>query len=209
MKYFLKSYKSMTGLGYRMIMLLVLPVLFLGVAAFCGTQDEFVKFIAVPFLIMGLLVVDFYSDTMFLGGICNKDIRCIRLVQVSFDGMRVLRNAIISDCLRRAVLLIGGSVLVAVWIGEKEYVLLGVAGYLAETVMLNMSRYVSEVMFQVFFGSLLFAIMTVVMACIWFLSVNAGRALWSITGIMAILAIIATIGTIYHMVYRIGGSRNV
>ena len=209
MRYFLKSYKSLTSQGYRIVMLLILPALFLGAAVFCGTQKELLKFIMAPFLIMDLALADFFSDIMFFGGICNKNIRGIGLVQTSFDGMHVLRNAMILDSMRRGILVIGGSVVVAACAENKAYVLFGVIGYLGVTLLLNVSRYVSEAMFQVVFSGVLLVIMTIAMIGVWLLWEIALEKLWLITGGVGILSIIATIGTIYHMVYRIGGSRNV
>lgn len=209
MKYFLKSYKSMTSQGYRICMLVVVPLLFLVLLAAGKEQSELVQILGGQLLFLFLLTFDFFSDTMAFGGICHKEVRGIKLVQTSQSGMRVLRNAILLDCIRRAILLVGAGGLIAVCLNQRQYWVIGLAGYFIVTLALNASRYLCEAMLQFAFSGTMFALMAFIDFYIWYASEEWKNGMLILGTVFGIASVAATIGTICHMIYRIGGSRNV
>lgn len=103
MKNKIRSYLVFATGGYKIVMLVVLPVFLLGVdymaaVVFRGS--------AMPAYIMLLIMAEVMADHWYLGGIQEKNSQKIDYLKTSPRGMQIMRNALVMDLLRRFVFLV-------------------------------------------------------------------------------------------------------
>lgn len=103
MKEKIRSYLVFATGGYKIVMLIVLPVFLLAVdlAAAVIFQGS-----AMPAFIMLLIMAEVLSDNWYLGGIQEKNSAKIDYLKTSAKGMRIMKNALIMDLVRRFVYLV-------------------------------------------------------------------------------------------------------
>lgn len=103
MKDKIKSYLVFATRGYKIVMLVVLPVFLLAVDFMAAV---FFRGSAMPAYIMLLIMAEVMSDIWYLGGIQEKNSQKIDYLKTSARGMQIMKNALILDLVRRFVYLV-------------------------------------------------------------------------------------------------------
>lgn len=106
MKRILKSYLLFTPLIYRIVMFIIMPIVMI-VIAFCIGVDfghaETVALQSIPGIVVCMLLplVEIIADNWVFGGIQSKDAYKLDYLKTSSAGMKVMRNALLIDLLRK------------------------------------------------------------------------------------------------------------
>lgn len=103
MKEKIRSYLVFATGGYKIVMLIVLPVFLLAVDLVAAV---IFRGSAIPAFIMLLIMAEVLSDNWYLGGIQEKNSAKIDYLKTSAKGMRIMKNALIMDLVRRFVYLV-------------------------------------------------------------------------------------------------------
>ncbi len=103
MKDRVRSYLVFATRGYKIVMLIVLPIFLLAVdfiaaVVFRGS--------AMPAYIMLLIMAEVMSDNWYLGGIQEKNSQKIDYLKTSARGRQIMKSALIMDLVRRLVFLV-------------------------------------------------------------------------------------------------------
>lgn len=94
----MKSFKVFTGLGYRILLFAVLPLVLLGLQLFISVVFQGT---GIPLFAATLVIVEIMADNWFLGGIQEKNAIKIDYLKTSVRGMKVMKNVLIMDVARR------------------------------------------------------------------------------------------------------------
>ncbi len=114
MKQKIKSYLVFTSVLYKILMLLVLPVLLLGIQVFASVVFQGT---VIPLSILVLIFAEIFGDTFVLGGIQEKNSEKMDYLKTSPRGMKVMKSVLIMDLLRRflSCVVIFGLLRVSMW----------------------------------------------------------------------------------------------
>ena len=115
MKQKIKSYLVFTSVLYKILMLLVLPVLLLGIQVFASVVFQGT---VIPLSILVLIFAEIFGDTFVLGGIQEKNSEKMDYLKTSPRGMKVMKSVLIMDLLRRflSCVVIFGLLRVSMWV---------------------------------------------------------------------------------------------
>lgn len=115
MKQKIKSYLVFTSVLYKILMLLVLPVLLLGIQVFASVVFQGT---VIPLSILVLIFAEIFGDTFVLGGIQEKNSEKMDYLKTSPRGMKVMKSVLIMDLLRRflSCVVIFGLSRVSMWV---------------------------------------------------------------------------------------------
>lgn len=100
MRQSIKSYLVFTSFGYRLILYLGIPLLFIGAELF---MLEILEISGIMTLLCMLTFLEIMSDTWFLGGIQEKNAEKMDYLKTSPRGMSVIKSALVTDLIRRFV----------------------------------------------------------------------------------------------------------
>lgn len=209
MKRTIKSYLAFTTAGYRVICLLVCPLVLLAFSGFIlATIGEVNGGFPEYTLYMYVVVYGLLSDYWMFGGMCSRENNGMEYVKTSGAGIAVLRKGIIGDLLRHFVYIMGYGVFCSVFSGYRQDIVTAMLAYIAVAAFLNVTRYMIAWQFQLFasFGAaVIFGIFTIV--C-WLLAASEGAAavFWTELAISSVLALAVSIITVWHMTYCVKGS---
>ena len=93
----LKSYWAFTSGGYKLVMLVVVPIMFVVLNVFLSAQEYGDGLSS----LMLLYVIDTMSDIFFMGGMYRKGNSSLEFLQSSAKFSRVIRDITIVDIIRR------------------------------------------------------------------------------------------------------------
>lgn len=150
MKKLWKSYAVFSSWIYRLMTLLVIPVIFI-----IGEFELFTLLNANTTMIgfklfMGLILTyEVINDYWLFGGICSLGGCNVESLKLAKTGKNVFRNALVMDLARRFVYLLGAGVIACVKTGMSSVILTAGAGYIALIIVLNVSRYMSTFLLQI------------------------------------------------------------
>lgn len=94
----IKGYLAFTSFGYKMILFAVLPLVLLGLQFFISAVYHGT---GLPLFAAALVLVEILADSWFLGGIQDKNSEKIDYLRTSGKGMRIMKNVLITDAVRR------------------------------------------------------------------------------------------------------------
>ncbi len=98
MKRKIRSYLGFTSFWYKLLLLLVLPVLLLGIQVFASVVFQGT---VIPLSILVLIFAEIFGDTFVLGGIQEKNSEKMDYLKTSPRGMKVMKSVLVMDLVRR------------------------------------------------------------------------------------------------------------
>lgn len=98
MKQIIKSYLVFASFLYKILLLLVLPVVLLGIQVFASAA---LQGTTIPLSIFMLILVEVPGDILVLGGIQEKNSEKMDYLKTSPRGMKVMKNVLVMDLVRR------------------------------------------------------------------------------------------------------------
>lgn len=94
----IKGYLVFTSFGYKIILFAVLPLVLLGLQL---AISMIYQGTGLPLFGGTLVLVEILADNWFLGGIQDKNSEKIDYLKTSGKGMRIMKNVLITDVVRR------------------------------------------------------------------------------------------------------------
>lgn len=145
-----KSYAVFSSWIYRLMTLLVIPVVFIvGEFELFTLVNENTLMVGFKVFVGLILTYEVINDYWLLGGICSHDGCCIESLKLAETGKHVLGDALVMDLIRRFVYLLGVGVIAYVKTGMFSLLLTAMTGYIALIIMLNVTRYMSTFLLQI------------------------------------------------------------
>ncbi len=149
MKKLWKSYAVFSSWIYRLMTLLVIPVVFIiGGYELSTLVEADMTMIAFKLFVGLILTYEVLNDYWLFGGICSLDGCNIESLKLAKSGKNVFRNALVIDLVRRFVYVLAAGVIAYVKTGRLSLLLTAVVGYLSLILMLNVTRYMSAFLMQ-------------------------------------------------------------
>lgn len=207
MKETLKSYLVFTSLGYRIWALIIIPLIFAGLAELLLGYDELAG--AVTGICCCIVMIEIMTDYWLYGGICVKNTRSMEYLKTSVKGKVVLQKGLIMDLVRRFVYLFLFSLLCVLRSGNMEYFVTGMTSYLIVVIALNISRYLPSVQMQLgvsMCGMFLYLLLQIAFASAVRASSDKIQTIIIELIILGVAAIASSILTVWHAMYRVKGS---
>ncbi len=126
MKQKIRSYLVFASRWYKIIMFMILPAVLLGIQIFSSVVFQGT---AIHFSVAALIMVEIMADNWFLGGIQEKGSEKIDYLKTSPRGMKIMRNVLVMDLMRR--LLYHGGILGVSWLLTRIFGTSAEAGKMA------------------------------------------------------------------------------
>ena len=98
-----KSYRVFTSFWYRILGLVAVPLLLLGLGEFMMVTNHGENKTMPVLYLASFVIVEVLEDYWLFGGICEKNMCSMEYLKSSFQGMKVLKNALIADVIRRGI----------------------------------------------------------------------------------------------------------
>ena len=156
MKKIWKSYAVFSSWIYRLMTLLVIPVVFMLVNA-NTSMIGFKLFIGL------ILTYEVINDYWLFGGICSLEGCNVESLKLAKAGKNVFRDALVMDLIRRFVYLLGAGVIAYVKLRMFSLLLTAMAGYIALIIVLNVTRYMSTFLLQISMSQMAVALYHLIM----------------------------------------------
>lgn len=206
MKKFFKRYFALTSTGYRIVSLILLPLLIAGITELyivMGGKNAGVMLIQVWVYV---LIFEVIADVWFLGGSCIQNAHEMEYLKTSLSGTKLIKHGVIGDILRRALYFSILILLVFVQTKELQYLLVGILNFSVVMIILNITRALSGanqvMMISVFLGSVLEVL---VFLLTWFVQ-RAGMKMFILVTVAAVvLAVAVSIFTVWHVMHCVKG----
>lgn len=104
----LKCYFAFSGLIYRLIMFLGMPVLMIGFHCYIlQTRGWDMSLV----LLLGWSCIEIFADSWFLGGIQSKECEKLDYLKTSPKGIQLFRSTLVADVLRRLLTAVGLTII--------------------------------------------------------------------------------------------------
>ena len=182
-----KSYLAFTSTGYRILGLIVFPVLLLALTVSMGMEAA------------GAAVAcyEILADFWLFSGILKKDTGSMDYLKTSIYGTDIIKKGLAADCIRRFVDL--GILSFAGYLssGRLNNFTAGLTVYLVVMVLLNVSRHLSGFMMHFSISSVGLLIYSILVKFV------SGAAA---AGIVAVVDVLASIVTVWYAMYCVKGS---
>ena len=108
MKKMMKSYLVFTSSVYRTVMYVLMPAAMVGICFCLGSRcGEAVREVILMGVALFLIIVEIISDSWLFGGIQARDPERIDYLKTSGQGMKIMRNALSMDLLRKLLASLG------------------------------------------------------------------------------------------------------
>ena len=149
MKKIWKSYAVFSSRIYRLMTLLVIPVIFIigGFELFSLLRPDWMM-MGFKLFMSVILTYEVINDYWLFSGICTSEEASVESLKLSMRGRNVLKNALIFDLLKRFVYILAAGVMAYVKTGMLSLLLTAVCGYLVLVIVLNVTRYMSTILMQ-------------------------------------------------------------
>lgn len=142
MKKAVKSYLAFSSLGYRIVCMLVAPVLLLALAGLVlVTAEECNGIFPEYFLFCYVVGFEVMSDFWMLCGVCSREGRGLEYAKTSRCGVSVLQKCAAVDSLRRFVYMMGFGLFCFAFTGYVQDFVTALIAYLVVTAVLNLTRH--------------------------------------------------------------------
>jgi hypothetical protein len=197
-----KSYGALTSPGYRIWGLLVIPALLLVALGGCLSipQSPTGRF-CVYIIAMYFVSFEVFRDYWLFGGICQKQTPRLEYVKTSRWGMKLLLGGAVMDLIQRWGYAMIFAALCIVRTKSWSYLMIGLLIYIAEVLLLNVTRYAPTMQIQLLL-SICAAVVLLVFLDIW----DGGTISYGSVSVMVLLELLLSIFTVWHIKYRVKGS---
>lgn len=164
MKKLWKSYAVFSSWIYRLMTLLVMPVVFVigGFELFTLVNAD-MTMTAFKLFVGLILIYEVLNDYWLLGGICSLDGCNIESLKLAKNGKNIFKNALVADLVRRFVYVLAAGVIAYMKTGRLSLLLTAVVGYLALVIALNVTRYMSAFLMQLAISQLAVGVFHLIM----------------------------------------------
>lgn len=164
MKKIWKSYAVFSSRIYRLMTLLVIPVIFIigGFELFTLIKPDMMM-TGFKLFVSLILTYEMINDYWLFSGICTSEASAVESLKLSLRGRHILKNALIFDLLKRFVCLLAAGVIAYAKTGMLSLLLTTVGGYIVLVIMLNVTRYLSTFLMQITMSQLAVAFFQLIM----------------------------------------------
>lgn len=206
----IKSYAVFTSIGYRILALVVIPIVSLLISALllASGEYEFNGIYPEMLLVSYVVLFEILSDFWLFGGICSKEGHQLDYFKTSRAGLGVLERGIIGDLIRRFLYLAVYGAFCYMFTGQITDFLLVLVAYVVTVALLNLTRYIQ--MFHIYMAVsmtvslLVYIVLTVV--CWFFADAFGSGSLYAEFVIFGVLAILVSLLSVWHIGCRMKGS---
>lgn len=201
----LKSYFVFASIPYRVLWLILIPLLLLGLEVLLGKTGIYLMSSAA----MGyILISEVLSDYFFMGGICADKAGSMKCFHTSVKGRELLRNVLCVDLARRFLYCMIYGTVIERMTGEYFGILMGILLYLVSVAVLNGTRYISafQIHLLVSMGSSIpYALLLTGIALAIPVAVDSRSSFLAVLVILSVfLAAVLSVMTVKHVLWRVG-----
>lgn len=205
MKKMLKSYFVFAPVSYRVVWLILVPLLQIGAEVLVG----WIGFFALCAIVLGYIVItEVLSDWFFLGGFCAEKGGVVKCVHTSTEGRRLLRDVLCMDLVRKFLYSVLYGAVCAGMTGDCLGILAGILLYLVAAAVLNGSRYVSVFQMHLLLAMAACVVYSILLGGGWMAVTAAGESAPRVLAALSLLALAAaavlSAATVKHMLRRAG-----
>lgn len=164
MKKIWKSYAVFSSRIYRLMTLLVIPVIFIigGFELFTLIKTDMMM-TGFKLFVSLILTYEVINDYWLFSGICTSEASAVESLKLSMRGRNVLKNALMFDLFKRFVCLLAAGLIAYAKTGMLSLLLTALCGYIVLVIMLNVTRYLSTILMQITMSQLAVALFQLTM----------------------------------------------
>lgn len=205
MKKMLKSYFVFAPVSYRVVWMILVPLLQIGVEALAGWTGV----VALCVILLGYIVItEVLSDWFFLGGLCAEKDSVVKCFRTSTGGRRLLRDVLCMDLVRKFLYSVLYGAVFAGMTGDCLGILAGILLYLVAVAVLNGSRYVSVFQMHLLISMAACIVYSILLGGGWIVVSAAGENAPGVLAALCLLALAAaavlSVVTVKRMLWRAG-----
>jgi len=207
MKRLFKSYFAFTSVSYRILWMLLIPVILYGFALMAVSVEGGVRYALRIVPISYLVTAEILSDYFFVGDICADGGKHMVCLQTSVRGSNVLKCVLWGDLLRRLFYCVAYGVVCLTVYDDFFGIIEGLLIYIWTVLATNVTRYVSGFMQTMAIGMVaagVFAAGYGLCVVLFTFGGQQNRILLGVLGLL-VLASGVSVGTIKHVESRVRG----
>lgn len=201
MKEIWKSYAVFSSWVYRLMTLLVIPVIFIiGEFELFTLVNANTAMIGFKLFLGLILTYEVINDYWLFGGICSLDGCRIESLKLAKTGNCVFKNALVMDLIRRFVYLLAAGVIAYAKTGVLSMILISLTGYIALVLILNVTRYMSTILLQISMSQVAVALYNLIMVlCSDFETMKPDGLGYAIILLLIVVSVAFGMATVAHV----------